>query len=124
MNSNYTTSGNNNHTGAETFGEVHSTPDAPSLTANNYTLQASDCGKTLIMPAGSSGALVTLFNYNGSCTIAIDQAGAVHRDGGQRRDVQLGQRLYQDQGAARDRQPDRRDTLANRTVWVLSGDGA
>lgn len=60
---------------AQTFGEVHGTTYAPTLTTNNYTAQASDCGKTLLFPTGTTPTL-TLPNLNSSCTIIVVQNSA------------------------------------------------
>jgi hypothetical protein len=61
---------------AQTFGEVHGTTYAPTLTANNYAAAATDCGKTLLFPTGTTPTL-TLPNLNSSCTIVVIQNSAV-----------------------------------------------
>jgi len=61
---------------AQTFGETHGTTYAPTLTSNNYTTQASDCGKTLLFPTGTTPTL-TLANINAACTIVVVQNSAV-----------------------------------------------
>lgn len=60
---------------AQSFGEVHGTAYAPSLTSNNYTTAITDCGKTLLLPTGTTPT-VTLANVNpstGECTIKMVQ---------------------------------------------------
>jgi hypothetical protein len=73
----------NTWTGSNFFAEAHGTAYAPALTTNNYTLQASDCGKLLLMPVGAASATVTLFNYLGAagqgCTIAVEQASGTNQ---------------------------------------------
>ncbi len=61
--------------GAKTFGETHGTTYAPTLTSNDYAASTSDCGKTLLMPTGTTPTL-TLPNLNASCTIVAVQNSA------------------------------------------------
>ena len=63
-------------TAANTFAEVHGTAYAPTLTSNNYNAASSDCGKTLLLPTGTTPTL-TLPNLNAACSIAIVQMTAV-----------------------------------------------
>ena len=62
-------------TAAQSFAEVHGTAYAPTLTSNAYAAQSSDCGKTLLLPTGTTPS-VTLPNINpgtGECTIKMVQ---------------------------------------------------
>ena len=61
--------------GASTFAETHGTTYAPTLTSNNYTAATTDCGKTLLLPTGTTPTL-TLPNLNASCTIVVIQNSA------------------------------------------------
>lgn len=60
---------------SQSFGEVHGTAYAPTLTSNNYTTAITDCGKTLLLPTGTTPT-ITLANVNpgtGECTIKMVQ---------------------------------------------------
>jgi hypothetical protein len=60
---------------SQTFGESHGTTYAPTLTSNDYTATTTDCGKTLLMPTGTTPTL-TLPNLNAACTIVAVQNSA------------------------------------------------
>lgn len=65
-------------TAAQSFGEAHGTAYAPTLTTNNYNAVIGDCGKTLLLPTGTTPT-VTLPNINpasGECTIKMVQTTA------------------------------------------------
>jgi hypothetical protein len=63
-------------TASNTFAEVHGTAYAPTLTSNNYNAASSDCGKTLLLPTGTTPTL-TLPNLNAACSLAVVQMTAV-----------------------------------------------
>jgi hypothetical protein len=57
--------------GVQTFGEVHGTTETVTLTSNNYNAVVADCGKTKLLPTGTSPT-VTLPNINvNACTITF-----------------------------------------------------
>lgn len=118
--------GSNTFSNPSTFSETHGTTYSPTLSANNYTLQTSDCGKTLIMPAGTGSPTITLFNYNGACTVAIDQAGAnqytVTAAGGATFNSVNGYTKTKAQHATIYLYVEVPSSSA--AVWVLAGDGA
>jgi len=65
--------GTNTFSGIQTFGEVHGTTETVSLSSNNYNAVVADCGKTKLLPTGTTPT-VTLPNINpasGSCTITF-----------------------------------------------------
>lgn len=77
LNGNNTYSGNNTHSGTETFsGSVIGTAAAVTLTSNNYTASASDCGTTKLLPTGSTPT-VTLPNLNQNCAISFVTTAAI-----------------------------------------------
>ncbi len=57
-------------TGAQTFGEMHRAVEAVTLTSNNYTVVAADCGKVKTLPTGTTPT-VTLPNLNAGCIITF-----------------------------------------------------
>lgn len=68
----------NNFSGAQQFAEAHGTAYAPTLTTNNYNAAITDCGKTLLLPTGTTPT-VTLPNINptnGECSIKMVQTTA------------------------------------------------
>lgn len=74
LNGNNTESGNNSHTGTETFGTVIGGVNTQSGTT--YTLQASDCGKTVVATNASAITVTTFQAAVVGCTIAVEQGGA------------------------------------------------
>lgn len=62
-------------TASQTFGESHGTTYAPTLTSNNYNVATTDCGKTLLIPTGTTPT-VTMPNLNASCTVVLVQSSA------------------------------------------------
>ncbi len=68
----------NTFTAAQAYAEVHGTAYAPTLTSNAYTPTIADCGKTLLLPTGTTPS-VHLPNLNpgtGECTIKMVQMTA------------------------------------------------
>lgn len=75
LNASKTDSGANSFTGANSFAEAHGTSYAPTLTSNNYNAAITDCGKTLLLPTGTTPT-VTMPNINpasGECSIKMVQ---------------------------------------------------
>jgi hypothetical protein len=68
--------GNNTHSGSESFAQVNGIAYPPSFTSgSNYNAASSDCGKTLLLPTGSSPT-VTMPNISpasGECSIKMVQ---------------------------------------------------
>ena len=58
------------------FGTVTGTREAVTLTSNNYTVTATDCGKLKTLPTGTSPT-VTLPNLNQECTIVFETTVAI-----------------------------------------------
>jgi len=65
----------NTWSAAQTFTEVHENQYAPTPTSNNYTLQSTDCGKTLLLPTATTPTLTT-FHSTVACTIVAVQMTA------------------------------------------------
>jgi hypothetical protein len=66
--------GANTWSGTQTFGAVVGSINTQSGTT--YTLQASDCGKTILFTSGSGISLTTLNSLAAGCSIAVEQGGA------------------------------------------------
>lgn len=66
--------GTNTWSGTQTFGSVVGTINTQSGTT--YTLQASDCGQTILFTSGSAITLTTLNSLPAGCAIAVEQGGA------------------------------------------------
>lgn len=66
--------GANTWSGTQTFGTVLGT--VATQTGTTYTLQASDCGKTVRFTNGSAITVTTLNSLSAGCAIALLQAGA------------------------------------------------
>lgn len=66
--------GDNTHSGVETFGSVVGAVNSQSGTT--YTLQASDCGKSVVITNGSAITLTTFQAAVVGCSITVVQGGA------------------------------------------------
>jgi len=66
--------GTNTWSGTQTFGTTLGT--IRTITGTTHTLEAADCGKTLLFTNGSPIALTTLNSILPGCPIAVEQGGA------------------------------------------------